>query len=256
MDLGLSGRSVIVTGASRGIGLAIAEGFAREGARLTICARTEGPLDAARARLEALGVEAQAVTADVTFEAGCQRIVDATVARFGGIDVLVNNAGGSVRAEDFDTRWSGAFDANVRSVARLCLLAKPHLAAAVARGSGAVVNISSIFGRESGGGPEYNATKAAQIAMSKAFALDWAREGIRVNTVAPGSVAFEGGSWGRRLVEDPVAMQEFIARNIPSGRFGRVEEIANAVVFLASPRASWVVGAALNVDGGQSRSNI
>lgn len=256
MDLGLSGRSVIVTGASRGIGRAIAEAFAREGARLTICARTAGPLEEARTHLESLGAEAQAVAVDVTSEAGCTQIVEAAVARFGGVDVLVNNAGGSIRSDDFDTRWLGAFDANVRSVARLSLLAKPHLAAAVPSGGGAVVNIASIYGRESGGGPEYNATKSAQIAMSKAFALDWAREGIRVNTVAPGSIAFGGGSWGRRLAEDPDAMHEFIARNIPSGRFGRADEIADVVVFLASPRASWVVGAAVNVDGGQSRSNI
>ena len=98
--------------------------------------------------------------------------------------------------------------------------------------------------------------KAAQIALSKAFALGWAREGIRVNTIAPGSIAFEGGGWGRRLEEDPEGMRDFIARNIPSGRFGRTDEIANVAVFLCSPRASWVVGAALNVDGGQSRSNI
>jgi 3-oxoacyl-[acyl-carrier protein] reductase len=139
---------------------------------------------------------------------------------------------------------------------RLMTLAKPHLASSVANGGGAVVNISSIYGRESGGGPEYNSMKAAQIALSKAFALDWAREGIRVNTVAPGSIAFEGGGWGRRLVEDPEGMRDFIARNIPSGRFGRVDEIGNVVAFLCSPRASWIVGAALNVDGGQSRSNI
>ncbi len=257
MDLDLAGRSVIVTGASRGIGYAIAEAFAREGARLTICARTAGPLDEARDRLASeSGGEVQAVAGDVTDAAACERIVAAAVERYGGIDALVNNAGGSQRSDDFDARWLGTFDANVRSVVRLMTLAKPHLASAVANGGGAVVNISSIYGRESGGGPEYNSMKAAQIALSKAFALDWAREGIRVNTVAPGSIAFEGGGWGRRLVEDPEGMRDFIARNIPSGRFGRVDEIGNVVAFLCSPRASWIIGAALNVDGGQSRSNI
>jgi 3-oxoacyl-[acyl-carrier protein] reductase len=257
MDLDLAGRSVIVTGASRGIGYAIAEAFAREGARLTICARTAGPLDEARDRLSSeTSAEVQAVAGDVTDAAACERIVAAAVERYGGIDALVNNAGGSQRSDDFDARWLGTFDANVRSVVRLMTLAKPHLASSVANGGGAVVNISSIYGRESGGGPEYNSMKAAQIALSKAFALDWAREGIRVNTVAPGSIAFEGGGWGRRLVEDPEGMRDFIARNIPSGRFGRVDEIGNVVAFLCSPRASWIVGAALNVDGGQSRSNI
>ena len=257
MDLDLAGRSVIVTGASRGIGYGIAEGFAREGARLTICARTPGPLDEACQRLVSeTGAEVQVVAGDVTDAASCEHVVAAAVKRYGGIDALVNNAGGSLRSDDFDTRLLGTFDANVRSVVRLMTLAKPHLAKAAANGGGAVVNISSIYGRESGGGPEYNSMKAAQIALSKAFALDWAREGIRVNNVAPGSIAHEGGGWGRRLVEEPEAMREFIARNIPSGRFGRDDEIANVVVFLCSPRASWVVGATINVDGGQSRSNI
>lgn len=253
MDLGLAGRSVIVTGASRGIGYAIAQAFAAEGARVTIAARTEAPLLEARERLAASGAEVHAVACDTTSAADCERLIAEAVSVHGGLHALVNNAGGSVRSDDFDTRWVGTFEANVQSVARLCLLARPHLAAS---GDGAIVNIASIYGRESGGGPEYNAMKSAEIALSKAFALDWAREGIRVNTIAPGSISFEGGGWWRRQQDDPEGMRDFVARNIAAGRFGKPEEVAAAVVFLASPKASWVVGASLNVDGGQSRSNI
>jgi len=255
MDLGLAGRSVLVTGASRGIGRAIAEAFLAEGSRVLIAARGAEDLEATAAGLRAgvAGGEVEAVAADVTSEAGAQALVARALAAFGGLDVLVNNAGATVRGGTLVEDFGRSFDLNVVAPLRLMELAKPHLQAS---GQGAVVNISSIYGRESGGPAQYNASKAAQIAMTKAFALDWARTGIRVNNVAPGSIAFEGGSWGRRLQEDPQGMAAFIAQNIPAGRFGSVEEIARAVVFLASPAASWVIGVTLNVDGGQSRSNI
>ena len=139
-----------------------------------------------------------------------------------------------------------------QAAVRATRAAVPHLRAS---GGGCIVHIASIFGRESGGVPAYNAMKAAMISHAKAMALELAPE-IRVNSVAPGSVAFPGGSWGRRLEEDPEGMAAFVQQHIPMGRFGTPEEIANVVVFLCSDRASWVTGACINVDGGQSRSNI
>jgi 3-oxoacyl-[acyl-carrier protein] reductase len=251
MDLGLHDRAAIVTGGSRGIGRAIALALAGEGCRVAICARGEDALRATEAELRARGVDALAVVADVSRADDIERLVAQTIARFGRLDILVNNAGGR-SAEDNDAAWDMVYQSNVLAAVRATRAAVPHMRAS---GGGSIVHIASIYGRESGGTPVYNAMKSAMISHAKAMALALAPE-IRVNSVAPGSVAFPGGSWGRRLEEDPEGMRRFVEQNIPMGRFGTPEEIASVVVFLCSPRASWITGACINVDGGQSRSNI
>jgi 3-oxoacyl-[acyl-carrier protein] reductase len=260
VDLGLADRVAIVTGASRGLGRAIALELAREGCRVGLCARGAEPLEAAAAEVRALGVGAVAVAADVTTEGGVQAVLDAALAAFGQVDVLVNNVGGSTGSSFLETspeEWQRAIDLNLMPAVRLSRLAVPHMRA---RGRGAIVNIVSIYGREWGGAyarrPTYIAAKAAEIGMSKALALELAPYGIRVNAVAPGSIAFPGGGWERRQREDPEGIAAFVRADMPLGRFGRAEEVGRVVAFLASDAASLVVGACLNVDGGQSRALI
>ena len=132
-------------------------------------------------------------------------------------------------------------------------LVVPHMRTA---GGGAIIMIASIWGRESGGRMTYNVVKAAEISLAKAMAQELAKDRIRVNSIAPGSISFEGGSWWKRQQGDPDGMRAFVAREIPMGRFGRADEVGDVVAFLASARASWITGACLTVDGGQSRSNI
>ncbi|OGO50808.1 MAG: short-chain dehydrogenase [Chloroflexi bacterium RBG_16_68_14] len=251
MNLALRDKVAIVTGGSRGIGRAIALGLAGEGCHVAVCARGEEALRQTEAELRERGVDALAVAADVTRAEDIERLVAETVARFGRLHILVNNAGGRTRDET-DEAWDMVYESNLLAAVRATRAAVPHIRAS---SGGSIVHIASIWGRESGGAPTYNAMKAAMISHAKAMALALAPE-IRVNSVAPGSVAFPGGSWGRRLEEDPEGMRTFIEENIPMGRFGTPQEIADVVVFLCSERASWVTGACINVDGGQSRSNI
>ena len=256
MDLGLQDKVVLVTGASRGIGKRIALAFAREGARLCCCARQAEGLQAAAAELADLGAAVEAVAADVTAQEGVEKVLSLARERFGGIDVLINNVGGSVWTpfvELSDEEWTRVFELSFFSAVRVSRAAIPLMKK---QGGGAIVNISSIFGRETGGPVSYNAAKAALISLTANLAREVASLNIRVNSVAPGSILFPGGSWERRLKADPEGIQAFVETNIPFGRFGTPEEVAAVVVFLASQQASWVTGACLNVDGGQSRSNI
>ena len=259
MDLGLTDKIAIVTGSSRGLGLATAAALIAEGCRVTISARGEAQLAQAAADLRQLaGGDGRvlSVAADLSQEEGVRHVVDRTVATFGGVDILVNNVGfarGSTLLETHDAEWREAFDQTLFPAIRASRLVVPHMRR---RGNGAIVMIASIYGRESGGRMTYNAVKAAEISLAKSLARELARDGIRVNSVAPGSILFPGGSWYRRQQQDPEEIEEFVRRELPFGRFGRPEEVGAAVAFLVSPRASWISGASVPVDGCQSRSLI
>jgi 3-oxoacyl-[acyl-carrier protein] reductase len=256
MDLGLSGKVAIVTGSSRGLGLASARALALEGCRVVLSGRTENTLaDAARLIAGVTSVDAvHTVRTDVSTPDGVQHLIADTVAHFGAIDVLVNNVGlarGGSLLETTDETWQEAFDQTVMPAVRASKLAVPHMQR---RGGGAIVIIASIYGRESGGRMTYNAVKAAEISLAKSLAQQLAPMKIRVNSVSPGSILFEGGSWWKRQQEQPQAIAEFMARELPFGRFGTAEEVGNVVAFLSSPRAGWVSGTSVVVDGCQSRA--
>ena len=259
MDLGLAGKVAIITGGSKGLGLAAASALVAEGARVAICGRTPATLaQAAQALAAQVGRpdDVLAVTADVSSEADLRRLVDETVSRFGGVDVLVNNVGlgkGGGLMDTPDDVWRQAFDQTLFPAIRASRRVVPHMQQ---RGGGVILLIASIWGRESGGRMTYNAVKAAEISLGKALAQQLAPSGIRVNSIAPGSILFEGGSWHQRQQADPDGIAQFVARELPFGRFGRADEVGDVVAFLASSRSSWISGACITVDGCQSRSNI
>ena len=257
MDLGLTDKVAIITGSSRGLGLASARALAAEGCRVTLCGRTEATLHAAARDVAGVAGgddRVLAVRADLVQAEGVQQVIDRTVERFGGIDVLVNNVavarGGSL-LETSDATWQEAFDHTLVPAVRATRLAVPHM---TQRGGGSIIIIASIFGREAGGRMTYNAVKAAEISLAKSLAQQLAPANIRVNSISPGSFLFEGGSWWKRQQENPAVIAEYVKRELPFGRFGRPDELGDVVAFLASARSSWISGTSIVVDGCQSRA--
>jgi 3-oxoacyl-[acyl-carrier protein] reductase len=256
METGLYGKVAIVTGASRGIGKAIASSLAKEGCRLVIVARGSQALNEAAEELRELGTEALALTADVTISTEIEHVVQQVVDTYGRVDVLVHNAGGARGQDVFDTSdedWHAALALNVVALSQFARLLTPIMSQ---QGGGRIITLASIFGREAGGRIAYNAVKAALISLTKSLAIQLAPQNILVNSVAPGSILFPGGSWDRRVQADPAGMQTFVKNNLPLGRFGTPEEVAALVVFLASSQSSLITGSCITVDGAQSHSNI
>jgi 3-oxoacyl-[acyl-carrier protein] reductase len=253
MDLGLEGKVALVTGSSRGIGRGIATRLVEEGADVVFCARGRDELDVAVTSAQGPG-RGFGVVADVTTPDGATAVVTAATEAFGGLDIVVNSVGGS-GARSFDAMdEDDLLDVLGRNVLPALSVSRAALPLLQARGGGVIAMVTSIWGREAGGAPSYNVAKAAEISLAKAMANDLAKDGIRVFSIAPGSTLFPGGSWERRLREDPVGMTAFIERELPWGRLGTVDEVADVMAFLVSPRASWIVGACVPVDGGMSRS--
>lgn len=248
MQLSFQGKRVVVAGGSKGIGRAIAMGFAGLGASVSVCARGQAALDSAVAEIRGKGVKGHAASCDLADAAAIARYVTDATDALGGLDILVNNASGFGLADD-EAGWAAGLNVDVMATVRASHAAIPHLEKA---GGGVILNISSIsgYGASARSAP-YAAVKAALINYTMSQAVMLASKKVRVNAIAPGSIEFPGGTWEERKTSNP-ALYNTILKSIPWGRLGTPEEVANVALFLCSDFAHWVTGQTLIVDGGQS----
>ena len=247
MNIDLAGKRAIVAGGSRGIGRAIALGLAEVGAGVSICARGAERLAATREDIARHGGTTHSAVCDLADAAAIPRYIEEAAGALGGIDILVNNASG-FGATDDENGWAVSVSVDLLATVRATRAALPYLEKSAA---GAILNISSISGfRATPRTPPYAAVKAAILEYTQTTAAQFAKKGIRVNCIAPGSIEFPGGTWDRAKRENP-ALYAAILRSIPFGRLGRPEEVAQVALFLCSPLAHWVTGQNIAVDGGQ-----
>lgn len=246
-------RRAIVTGASRGIGLAVATELARRGASVAICARGSTQLEGAAEELRGIGGEVFAAQVDVTAPEEVSQFVREAAERLAGIDFVVANAGGSFGGDlDASTAddWVDTFKLNIGHAIQLLRAARPHLRRSQV---GSAALISSISGAKAAPHAQYGAAKAGLNYLAASLAREFSADRIRVNSVSPGSILFPGGGWDGYRLRDPGGFEEFLKRDLPAGRLGTAEEVAHVVAFVLSPMASWVNGAVIPVDGAQGR---
>jgi 3-oxoacyl-[acyl-carrier protein] reductase len=246
MNYDIKGKRVVVCGGSRGIGRSIALGFAEGGAAVSICARGAEALEKARGEIAAHGGKTHAARCDLAKEAEIKRYIGEAAQALGGIDVLVNNATGYGMGDD-TASWETSLDVDLMAAVHASHASLPH----IEKVQGSIINISSGSGlNPSARTPAYGAAKAATIHYTRTLAAQVAHTGVRVNCVAPGSIEFPGGFWEWRKTNDATLYNATLAR-CPVGRMGHPEEVANVVLFLASPAASWVTAQIISVNGGQ-----
>lgn len=250
MDLHLRDKIVLITGGSRGIGRCTALQFAAEGAKVAICGRDQASLAKTAAELRDRGGAVAAIAGDVCVTDDAQRIVDQTVRELGGLDILINNVGadfGGALHEAAEADWTKTFEHCIFHAIRMTRLAAPHLAR---RGGGSVVNIASISGVHPAlGSWQYGSAKAALIFATERLALELAADKTRVNVVSPGSILWPDGSWDNFRKTHQESFDQYVRDGFPMGRLGKPEEVADVIVFTASPRANWINGRNIGVDG-------
>ena len=258
MDLQIKGKVALVTGGSRGLGKQCAISLVKEGVNVAICGRSKKTLDETVEELKSFEGSAIGIQADISISEDLNRIPSSVTSKLGPIDILVNNVGGALSREDIQKTsledFKATFDLNLFGSFALMKAVIPHM---IEQKWGRIINIASIWGRENGGNISYMSAKAALIGATKNTAISLAKDGVLVNSIAPGSIEHPGGSWERFQNENPEnVVENFIETHLPMGKFGWPEPVGDIVAFLASERASLITGACIVVDGGQSHSMI